>query len=163
MNTIGGLPAHPLMVHIPVALVPLAMLGVLAMVIRRSWFERLWVAVTVVVGIGAAGTFLAAGSGEELEDGIRASGQNISSALHDHAEMGEGAQTAVGVFAVVFLAWVASAWWVRRVGTERAAAVLRRFALVHLVWGALTLVAAIVATVVIYKVGHSGATSVWEG
>lgn len=163
MDTLGGLPAHPLMVHIPVALVPLAMLGVLAMALRRSWFEPLWVAVTVVVGIGLAGTFLAAGSGEEFEESIRSSGQTISSALREHAEMGEGAQAAVGVFAVLLVLWVGQAWWTRRVGSERALRVLRRPGRVHTVLAVSTVVAAIVATVLVYRVGHSGATSVWRG
>jgi hypothetical protein len=163
MNTIGGLPAHPLMVHVPVALVPLAMLGVFAMAVRRSWFERLWVAVTVVIGVGLAGTFLAAGSGEELEEGIRSSGQNISAALQDHAEMGEGAEVAVAAFAVVFFAWVSLAWWAHRAGQEKAVALLRRPGTVHGALAVLTAIGAIVATVIVYKVGHSGATSVWEG
>jgi len=163
MDTLGGLPAHPLMVHIPVALVPLAMLGVVVMALRRSWFDRLWVAVTVVVGIAVAGTFLAAGSGEELEEGIRSSGRAISAALHDHAEMGEGAEAAVAVFAVLLALWVGQAWWARRVGAERASRVLQRPGLVHTVMAVATVVAAIVATVVVYRVGHSGATSVWKG
>ena len=163
MDTLGGLPAHPLMVHIPVARVPLAMLGVVVMAFRRSWFERLWVAVSVVVGIALAGTLLAAGSGEELEEGIRASGQTISTALREHAEMGEGAETAVAVFAGLLGVWATAAWWMRRVGDERAAAVVRRPALVHTLLAVATVAGAVVATVVVYRVGHSGATSVWGG
>lgn len=163
MDTLGGLPAHPLMVHVPVALVPLAMLGVLAMATRRAWFDRLWVAVSVVVGIALAGTFLAAGSGEELEEGIRSSGQTISSMLHEHAEMGEGAEVAVAVFGGLLGVWVAVAWWARRVGDERATAVVRRPALVHSLLAVATVIGAVVATIVVYRVGHSGATSVWKG
>lgn len=162
MNTLGGLPAHPLMVHIPVALVPLVLLGVVAMALRGDWFERLWVAVSVVVGISLVGTFLASGSGEALEESIESSGQNMSAALRDHVEMGESAQGAVASLAVFFAVWVTLAWWRRRVGDEKAVAVLRRPALAHTVLSGIVVLAAIIATIVVYRVGHSGATSVWD-
>jgi hypothetical protein len=40
VDTISGLPAHPLLVHIPVVLLPLAALGVVGMALRSSWHRR---------------------------------------------------------------------------------------------------------------------------
>jgi hypothetical protein len=36
MDTISGLPAHPLLVHIPVILIPVAAVGVIIMAIKPA-------------------------------------------------------------------------------------------------------------------------------
>ena len=64
MDQITGLPAHPLLVHIPVAMLPLAALGVVVLLARKAWYERYRWAVLVVAGIGTLGAILAASSGE---------------------------------------------------------------------------------------------------
>lgn len=114
IEEIFGLPAHPLLVHAPVVLLPLGAIGVLLMVIRVAWFERYKWATLAVVGAGALGAVLAAGSGEELEDeGRRRVG--------DHAEAGEAARSAALVFFLVVLLAVALPIVLRRVATARAA------------------------------------------
>ena len=40
MDNITGLPAHPLLVHIPVVLLPLAAIGVVFLIVRRTWYVR---------------------------------------------------------------------------------------------------------------------------
>ena len=57
ITTIMGVPAHPLMVHVPVVLVPLSLIGALLMFIPR-WRERIgWVTV-VLAGAAVGGYFL---------------------------------------------------------------------------------------------------------
>ena len=44
MDKISGLPAHPLLVHIPVVLVPLAVLGTIVIAVSRKMRDRLgWI------------------------------------------------------------------------------------------------------------------------
>ena len=100
-DTIGGLPAHPLMVHVPVVLLPLATIGVIAMTIRPSLVRSFGWVVTALAGIGFVGTVLAASSGESLEDEYRASGMTISDTLRDHGEMGETVRLLALLFFVV--------------------------------------------------------------
>jgi hypothetical protein len=49
MDTLFGLPAHPLLVHMPIVLIPLAAIGVVVMLIKPAWHQRYrW----VVLGMG---------------------------------------------------------------------------------------------------------------
>ena len=62
-DTLGGLPAHPLFVHLPVALVPLAAIGAVCMAVRPQWRQRFGVPVAIIAGVGFIGTLLAASTG----------------------------------------------------------------------------------------------------
>jgi uncharacterized membrane protein len=161
-ETLGGLPAHPLLVHVPVVLVPLAALGVLAMAVRPTLLRTFGIAVTALVGVGFVGAVLAANSGEALENSRRAAGETISATLQDHAEMGDGVQTLAGVFFALTLAWILFSRWRGRVGEERATAVVRRPRVIAAVLAVLVVLSGAVATVSVTWTGHSGARSVWE-
>lgn len=82
-ETFDGLPAHPLVVHLPVVLVPLAALAVLALALRPRLLRTFGVVVTVLAGVGFAGALLATNSGEALEESFRAAGQTIPETLRD--------------------------------------------------------------------------------
>jgi uncharacterized membrane protein len=157
-----GLPAHPLLVHLPVVLVPLAALGVVAMAIRPAWLKTIGWAVAGVAGTGFLGALVASGSGEALEDDLVASGQTIGGTLSDHAEMGETAPWVAGLFFALALAWVVFAWWRRRTGEEQAVAKVRKPGVVGAVLMVLALLSGAAATIAVVRTGHSGAESVWE-
>ena len=64
INTIySGLPAHPLFLHVPVILIPVAGLAALALAARPSWWVRHGVRVTflAVVALGALNLTMGAG------------------------------------------------------------------------------------------------------
>ena len=65
-DTILGLPLHPLAVHIPVVVLPVAALGLIALVLIRPLRRRFALLTLVGLLIGTAGAFLAAESGEML-------------------------------------------------------------------------------------------------
>lgn len=161
-DTLGGLPAHPLLVHVPVVLVPLAAIGVVAMAVRPTLLRTFGVFITALAGAGFIGALLAANSGEALEDSKRAAGETISATLRDHAEMGDAVQALAAVFFVLTLAWVLFSRWRCRVGEERATAVVRRPRLIAIVLAGLVVLSGAVATVSVTWTGHSGARSVWE-
>src|SRR5689334_6984120 len=99
MNTIFGLPAHPLLVHIPVVLLPLAAIGVVFMTIKQSWHQRFRWAVLAIGAVGTIGAVLAANAGESLEHRIEAvDGREAARAWRDHVEQGDTART----FALLF-------------------------------------------------------------
>jgi uncharacterized membrane protein len=82
-DTIFGLPAHPLMVHAPVVLIPLAVAAALVYAIVPPLRERVgWVLVLLSVG-GAAAAFAAVESGTRF-----AAKQASSQRLNTHGNFG---------------------------------------------------------------------------
>ena len=146
LDTIGGIPLHPLIVHAAVVILPLGALGLVAIILVPRWRATFgW----LVMGALAAGTlsaFAAVNSGEALADRV--------GEPERHAELGETLQV---VAAILFLA--AAAWfWLQR----------RSSAPATVLGGPLQAVAAIATLalaagtlVLTVLVGHSGAESVW--
>lgn len=162
IGSLGGLPAHPLLVHIPVVLVPLAALGALAMAIHPAWLPRYGALFTAIAGVGFIGALFAADTGESLLETFRAAGQTVPATLDDHAEMGNAVSLFAGVFFVLMLGWVVFAWWRRRAGEERATKVVRKPSVLSVVLAVLVVLAGVSATASVTWTGHSGAKSVWE-
>jgi uncharacterized membrane protein len=157
LETLFGLPAHPLMVHMPVVLIPLAGVIAIAFALRTQWLDRFGWALVALSGVAALGGILAAGSGEGLEDAAR-----NKPGFEDHAEMGEAARTLGVVFFLIVLAVVLVRHFARKKGAEtgvlkfaasKAGAVIMAVALV---------VSAAAATTTITIAGHQGAKLVWQ-
>ena len=166
MDTIFGLPAHPLLLHIPVVLIPVAAVGVFVMLIKPSWHRRYrW----VVLGLGAAGAIgavLAAQAGEELEHRIIAvEGRQAAASWQEHAEAGETARNVALVFLIVLLVFVLLPWWHERrdrnVEAEPVAPSHRGRAITVAI-SVLAAISAVGAVATIVQAGHSGSKSVWE-
>lgn len=66
LDTILGLPVHPLAVHIPVVFLPVAALGLLALILIRPLRRRFALLTLAGLAVGTGGAFLAAESGEML-------------------------------------------------------------------------------------------------
>jgi hypothetical protein len=95
IKTLFGLPAHPLLVHVPVVVVPLALLVAIAALWPRVRRPAALVAAALAV-VGGIGVALAAQSGEQLQEQVPGSDR-----VQDHAEQGDAARTPALVFAVV--------------------------------------------------------------
>jgi len=176
MDSINGLPLHPLIVHIPVAMLPLAFLGVAVMCIKRAWYLRYRWAVLVVGGIGTLGAILAASTGESLESEVRRTeGRAALRGIHDHAEAGDLARTVAIVFFVALAAWVLIPWFLDRRHAQQQAGSAgggddggevesshRHSNLARSILMVTTAILATASMATIYRAGHSGATSVWH-
>ncbi len=66
LNTLFGLPAHALLVHLPVVLIPLLALAAIAVMVRPEWRRRYGVALAVAALVCLAFTIVAAGAGDAL-------------------------------------------------------------------------------------------------
>lgn len=163
LETLFGLPAHPLLVHLPVVLVPLAALVAVVFAVRPAWLDRFGWILVALSGVGALGAILAAGSGEGLEEILRANGEQIGPAVHDHAEMGETARTVSILFFLVVAAVVGVRYLARRRRevTSGIWPFIRSKGAAVVVAGALV-VSAGAATVAIVKAGHQGAKITWQ-
>ena len=148
-DLINGIPVHPLVVHAAVVLVPLAALGVLAMAVLPRFSKSLGWLVAAVAAVAAAASWVAKEAGEALEERVGAPG-------FDHAELGEVMPVlSAGLFVVA-----AALWLVDRSAPEEVEAGRRAIRIGVAVLGALVAVANVVW---VYRVGDSGARSVWTG
>ncbi len=96
---IFGLPAHPLLVHAAVVLVPLAALALVAVGWKEAWRRVYYLPVALIAMAGAGSAFLAKQSGETLASAYARQGSH----LHDHSEQGDLAFASAGLFAMVCL------------------------------------------------------------
>jgi hypothetical protein len=151
-----GLPAHPLIVHVPIVLLPLCAAGVVAMAVSAGMRDRIGWIVAVLAGIALLGVQLAMDSGEPLREGVP-----HTAALREHIHLADtvrplAALLLVGVVVIMLLHQRAN----RRSDTAGASVLdapwLRVSAL------AVTLVVALVTTVQLARVGHNGARATWQ-
>ena len=166
MDTLFGLPAHPLLVHIPIVLLPLAAIGVIVMLVKPEWHRRYrW----VVLGMGVAGALgaaLAAQAGEELVSRVIAvEGREAARRWQHHADLGETSRNVALIFLVVLVAFVFLPWWQERSGRQEGqelAARSRNLRLLTIAVSALAVLTAVGTVVTIVEAGHTGSKSVWD-
>lgn len=145
-----GLPAHPLVVHAAVVLLPLAAVATLTCAavprLRRHYaLVALGLAIAAVVAVG-----LAQGSGEELEERVEE-----TELLEAHTEQGERVLPwAIGVAVAAAVITAVPVLMRRRPDTSPGA--------VTAVAVALSLIAGVGATWTVVDVGHSGAKATWS-
>lgn len=150
LSELFGLPAHPLIVHAAVVLLPLAAVATLAVALiprARRHYAPIVLGLAVVAAVFVN---LAQGSGDSLEDRV-----DETRLVDEHADKGEGVQPwAIGVV-VVAGAVTAAAFLRHRLPRVPDVAVTG-----VLVVAALT--AGVGATWTIVDAGHSGARAVWN-
>jgi len=160
MKSFFGVPAHPLFVHIPAVLLPLAAIGVVLMVIKAEWYKRFRWVVLAIGFVGTLGAILAAQAGESLEERIIAKeGVAVAGGWEDHAEAGETARLFAIIFFVVLALFVLIPWFLERRAANGTPKVLPRWAAVLL--AALVLVGSAGTVTTVVLAGHSGAKAVW--
>ena len=140
-DLINGLPVHPLVVHAVVVLLPLAILGTVALVVRPAWRRPYG---PLLIGVAAVATALipvATSSGEALEKHVGDPGE--------HAHLGEQ------------LIWFALPLLVLDVVLVVLDRRGRSGPNPMRVVGVLALVAAVAAGVQVFRVGDSGARAAW--
>lgn len=141
---LAGLPLHPLLVHSAVVLVPLVAIGALVMSYLPSFSRRHGKLILILAVIAQASVFLAKMSGEAFSEILD---KNVGK----HAELGEIAPlVTLPMVALIYLRWRMD-----RAGSSIGNVVIRRLASVALV------ISSIASLIVIFLVGHSGASSVW--
>lgn len=148
LDKLFGLPAHPLLVHPPVILVPALVVMSIAMLARPDWRRRYGI-VWAILGLCALGsTVLAAGAGDKF---LEAQRENTS-LIHEHQEAGE--QLRLLLF--VFVPFIGFMLWRDLTGSRFGG---RQLAAAAMVAG----IALSGATgFMVARAGHLGAKSVWQ-
>jgi uncharacterized membrane protein len=147
LEKLFGLPAHPLLVHIPVVLVPLAAIIAIVFAFKPAWLDRFGWGLVALAGMGAVGAILAAGSGEGLE-GLQNEAE--TAAREDHFEMGEAARNVSILFFLIVVAVVV----LRHLARKRAAAGQSATG----VWSFIASKAGAIAVAALLVLGAAGAT-----
>ena len=144
LGTLAGLPLHPLLVHSAIVLVPLVAIGALVMSYLPSFSRRHGRLILILAVLAQVSVFLAKMSGEAFSE-------ILNKNVEKHAELGEIAPLAtLPMVVLIYLRWRMD-----RAGSSIGNAAVRRLTSIALV------IASLVSLVVIFLVGHSGATSVW--
>lgn len=154
-----GIPSHPLLVHIPAVLLPLCALLAILIVVRPRLEEHFGIPLVVLTAGGTLGAFLAAASGEGLEEILR----EHSAAIEHHAEWGDRTRIVALLFFVITVAFVVMARKARlaAAGADSASSPVKRSAAVP-VLAALLILSGVATTASVIITGHSGAKSAWE-
>lgn len=144
---ISGLPAHPLLVHFIVVLAPLtAILAILCALWPAARQRLVWLTV-VLAGVNLVLTPIAAEAGEWLEHKVEE-----TAALETHEHLGK---TMIYVSIALLVAAVLLAVSHVRAGRGKNSTAL------SVIVAAVTVVVGVGAVAQVYRIGHSGAESVW--
>jgi len=140
LDTFNGLPVHPLVVHAVVVLLPLAILGTIAIAARPVWRAKYGPLVVIVTAIATVLVPVASSSGEEFEKRVGNPGK--------HVQLGDQ----LIWFALPLLVLVVVLVVLDRLGTRRG---------LTTAVAVLAIVAAIASGVQVFRVGDSGARAAW--
>jgi hypothetical protein len=157
-DLVDGLPVHPLVVHAVVVLLPLACLGTLAIAVYPAWRARFGPLVVACAAVATVLVPIATSSGEALEERVGDPGE--------HAELGDQLIWFAIPLLVLSLALVLLDRRRRRAlgdggdGGDGSSSKVSPRALTTGV-AVLAVVAALAASVQVYRVGESGARAVW--
>ncbi|MFB7494122.1 DUF2231 domain-containing protein [Streptomyces sp. NPDC056161] len=157
MTLINGLPAHVLLVHVVVVLVPLAALALVAAALWPRAARRLGPLLPVLALLALVSVPLTTQAGEWLERHVES-----DALVRRHTELGDGLLPwAAGLFVLA-----AVVWWAGRSassGEPGGARGIRWSALpVRIVVGVLSVAVAVGAVVDVYRIGDSGAKAAWH-
>lgn len=149
MSTFNGLPLHPMLVHFIVVLAPLtAVLAILCALWPAARQRLTWLVLALAL-VTAGLTPLASESGEWLEHNI-----DKSPLVEEHAELGD----TMLYFSLALLV-AAILLTVLHVRANRGRPLSGALSAVI---AAFVLLAGVATTVQVFRIGHSGANSVWS-
>ncbi|KOV69347.1 DUF2231 domain-containing protein [Streptomyces sp. MMG1121] len=156
MNLVNGLPAHVLLVHVVVVLIPMTALALAAGALWPRVARRLGILLPGVAFVGLLSVPLTTHAGEWLERHV-----DDDPLVRRHTELGDGLLPwALGLFVLAAVVW----WAARRSPAEAGrSGVLRWSAVpVRIVVATLSLAVAVGAVVDVYRIGDSGAKAAWH-
>lgn len=143
VDSVSGLPLHPLVVHAVVVLVPLAALGLIAISLVPRWSVRYGPLVWPLALVGLLGAIVAEQSGQALSAKL-----GIPAA---HMQLGERIKyVAAAVLVMVLAIWL----------LDRRAKKPKR-SIPEKILAAISILVALFAIYLTIRVGDSGARAVW--
>ena len=155
-----GVPTHPLAVHAPVVLVPIAAVVSVLLAIRSDWRARVGWLMPAAVFVLVAMLFVAKESGESAK-----AADNIFGDIAEHEDLANATFVLAIVWFVLTLAVTIRDWTTGRrqqVQPLSADAAVSSRDTIALVLAILAAVAAVITTIWLIRTGHAGAESRWK-
>lgn len=156
LNTLFGLPAHPLIVHAAVVLVPLAAIAVILITCNSKWRSSHALLGALIAGGATIAVGLAGGTGEQLAESIKR-----SELIRAHIRQADSVLPfSIGV------AIVAGILLVLRIAQWKNYDLLAKIKIKPQTLFGVLMAAAIIcgaaSTFFVTQVGHSGAKATWS-
>jgi hypothetical protein len=162
-NVYGGLPAHPLFVHVPVVLIPTTIVAAIVFAFKREWLLRYGIALALVSIVAMSSIFVTMQAGAALRGELHLQGR-AATLISEHSQ-------AAHILAIVYVVFTATLiltfaaqrisggnptglWIVDRLLSASSVVVGLRVVLVLLSLG---------AGYMVFRTGDLGAKAVWEG
>ncbi|KUM99563.1 hypothetical protein AQI95_38190 [Streptomyces yokosukanensis] len=156
MTLINGLPAHVLLVHVVVVLIPLTALALVTAALWPRAARRLGPLLPLLALVALAAVPLTTHAGEWLERHVES-----DALVRRHTELGDGLLPwALGLFALAAVVW----WAGRRAPAEpgQGGGLSWSGLPVRIVVGVLCVAVSVGAVVDVYRIGDSGAKAAWH-
>lgn len=162
-NVYSGLPAHPLFVHVPVILIPTALVAALVCLARPEWLGRYGIALCLVAIVAMSSVFLTMQAGAALRGELHLQGE-AATLISEHSH-------AAHILAIVFTAFTAvlivtfAAWRISG-GMPTGLRIVDRLLAPRSAFNALRIllvVLAIGAGYMTFRTGDLGAKATWAG
>jgi hypothetical protein len=159
----GGLPAHPLFVHVPVVLIPATVVAALVFMVKPAWFVRYGVALALVSIFAMSSIFLTMQAGAALRGALHLQGQ-AAKLISEHAQ----AAHILAIVYVLFTAVLIVTFAARRIsgGMPTGLGVVDELLRSKATFGMLRVVLVVLAVVtgyMVFRTGDLGAKAVWQG
>jgi len=159
----GGLPAHPLFVHVPVVLIPVTILAAIVCMVKTEWFARYAVALAVVSIAAMSSIFVAMQAGGALQSALHLRGR-AARLISEHSQ----AAHYLAFIYIAFTAIVIIAFAAQRIsgGMPTGLGIIDRILGGRGVFTGLRLILVLLslaAALMVFRVGDLGAKAVWQG
>ena len=159
----SDLPAHPLFVHVPVVLIPATIVAAIIFTIKREWFSRYGIALTVVSIVAMSSIFLTMQAGAALRAALNLQGQ-AAKLISEHSH----AAHILAILYVLFTAALIVTFAAMRIsgGMPTGLAIVDRLLSPKSVFAALRVVLVLLsvgAGYMVFRTGDLGAKAVWQG
>jgi preprotein translocase subunit SecG len=155
-----GVPTHPLAVHAPVVLVPIAAVVAVVLAVKSDWRVRIGWLKPAAVFVLVAMLFVAKESGESAKEA-----DNVFGDIAQHEDLANATFVLAIVWFVLTLAVTIRDWMTGRdqqvQPLSAGAAVVSRDTVAQ-VLVVLAAVAAVITTIWLIRTGHAGAESRWK-
>jgi uncharacterized membrane protein len=159
----GGLPAHPLFVHVPVVLIPTTVVTAVVFVVKPDWFSRYGIALAVVSIVAMSSIFLTMEAGAALRAALHLQGQ-AAKLISEHSH----AAHILAIIYVLFTATLIVTFAALRIsgGMPTGLGIVDDLLSPRSVFTALRVVLVLLsigAGYTVFRTGDLGAKAVWEG
>jgi hypothetical protein len=159
----GGLPAHPLFVHVPVVLIPSTVIAAVVFVFKREWLERYGIALALVSIVAMSSIFVTMQAGAALRGELNLQGQTAK-LISEHSQ----AAHILAIVYVVFTATLIVTFAAQRISGGMPTGLAIVDSLLSPRWMLTGLCVVLVllsigAGYMVFRTGDLGAKAVWAG